>query len=88
MRIELIKDHAIHVKTLKKGMQLKCTNELGRKLIEQGIAVEIGTYTFEEVDVVNKAISDIETTDKKKHKPKKKKNENLNNESNSEVELD
>ena len=88
MRIQLLQDHAIHVKTLKAATQLKCTNELGRELISEGIAVEIDTYTFEEIDVVNKAIAEIETTDKKKHKPKKKKTENLKNESDSEVELD
>lgn len=89
MRIELTKKYAIHVKELPKGSQLKVTNELGRELISKGVAIEIGHATFEEVDVINKAITEIEEIDKKKHNKKPKKEKSLKqDESNSNIELD
>tara|TARA_R110000868_G_scaffold108761_4_gene296612 strand:- start:3847 stop:4116 length:270 start_codon:yes stop_codon:yes gene_type:complete len=89
MRIQLTEDYAIHVKTLPEGTQLKCTGELGRELINKGVAVEIDVPTLEEFAVVDIAIAELEEADKKKHKPKKKKEQNLNlDESNSKIELD
>lgn len=88
MRIQLTKKYAIHVKELPKGTQIKCTNELGRELIDKGVAIEINQVTFEEIDVINKTIAEIENFDKKKHKKKPSKSENLTNESDSEEQLD
>lgn len=82
MRIRLTKKYAIHVKELPKGTELKCTNELGRELIEKGVAVEINHATKEEIATVDRLIDDLEDFDKKKHTKKTKKEKPLKNESN------
>ena len=48
MKVKLIKNHAVHVRTLKKGSVLHVTNELGNSLIEKKVAKEFKGVSLDE----------------------------------------
>lgn len=48
MRIVLIKNHAVALKVLPEGTELRVSNKLGAELIELEVAKEFGDYTKEE----------------------------------------
>ena len=48
MRIVLIKDHAVALRVLPEGTELRVSNALGTELIELQVAKEFGDYTKEE----------------------------------------
>lgn len=48
MRIQLTKDHAVALRVLPKGTELRVSNKLGRELIKSKVAKEFGDYTTEE----------------------------------------
>jgi hypothetical protein len=48
MRIILIKDHAVALRVLPKGTELRVSNALGAELIKLKVAKEFGDYTTEE----------------------------------------
>jgi hypothetical protein len=48
MRIVLIKDHAVALRVLPEGTELRVSNKLGAELIELQVAKEFGDYTTEE----------------------------------------
>ena len=48
MRIVLIKDHAVALRVLPEGTELRVSNKLGAVLIALEVAKEFGDYTTEE----------------------------------------
>ena len=48
MRIILTKDHAVALRVLPEGTELRVSNKLGAELIELQVAKEFGDYTKEE----------------------------------------
>ena len=48
MRIVLIKDHAVALRVLPEGTELRVSNKLGAVLIALEVAKEFGDYTKEE----------------------------------------
>ena len=74
MKIELLQDHAVAKRVLPQGTQLRVSNELGKELIDLGVAKGFDGYTKEEqVEHILEIAADNEETPIVKKITKRKK---------------
>jgi hypothetical protein len=77
MKIELLQDHAVAIKVLPQGTQLRVSNKLGKELIDLEIAKGFDGYTKEEqVEHILEIAADNEETPIVKKITKRKKQSN------------
>jgi len=77
MKIELLQDHAVAIRVLPQGTQLRVSNKLGKELIDLGVAKSFDGYTKEEqVEHILEIAADNEETPIVKKITKRKKQSN------------